>query len=173
MQRTTPPFRADHVGSLLLPPAIKTAREQRARDEITAGHTVCIFAEGAITRTGNLLKFKRGLEQIAARAESPIVPVWLDGIWGSIFSFERGRFLFKRPRRLFAPVTVVFGPPLPSNSRALDVRQSLQELSVEAFQQHRRTQKPLLRSCKADGASPTTSASRRLERSCSVAEIGL
>ena len=35
-QRTSPPFRADHVGSLLRPPAIKTAREQRARNEITA-----------------------------------------------------------------------------------------------------------------------------------------
>jgi 5-methyltetrahydropteroyltriglutamate--homocysteine methyltransferase len=37
MQRTTPPFRADHVGSLLRPPAIKVAREQRTRNEITAG----------------------------------------------------------------------------------------------------------------------------------------
>src|SRR6516225_11593137 len=34
-QRTSPPFRADHVGSLLRPPAIKTAREQRAHKEIT------------------------------------------------------------------------------------------------------------------------------------------
>ena len=34
-QRTSPPFRADQVGSLLRPPAIKTAREQRARKEIT------------------------------------------------------------------------------------------------------------------------------------------
>jgi 5-methyltetrahydropteroyltriglutamate--homocysteine methyltransferase len=36
MHRTTPPFRADHVGSLLRPAAIKTAREHRARNEITA-----------------------------------------------------------------------------------------------------------------------------------------
>ena len=36
MQRSTPPFRADHVGSLLRPPALKEARERRARDEITA-----------------------------------------------------------------------------------------------------------------------------------------
>src|ERR1700746_2143692 len=36
MQRSTPPFRADHVGSLLRPAAIKAAREQRARNEITA-----------------------------------------------------------------------------------------------------------------------------------------
>src|ERR1700739_1490590 len=35
-QRTTPPFRADHVGSLLRSPALKAAREQRARGEITA-----------------------------------------------------------------------------------------------------------------------------------------
>jgi 5-methyltetrahydropteroyltriglutamate--homocysteine methyltransferase len=36
MQRTKPPFRADHVGSLLRPAALKEAREQRARNEITA-----------------------------------------------------------------------------------------------------------------------------------------
>src|ERR1700751_1639262 len=35
-QRTTPPFRADHVGSLLRTPALKAAREQRAGNEIAA-----------------------------------------------------------------------------------------------------------------------------------------
>jgi 5-methyltetrahydropteroyltriglutamate--homocysteine methyltransferase len=34
-QRTKPPFRADHVGSLLRPQALKKAREQRAKGEIT------------------------------------------------------------------------------------------------------------------------------------------
>ena len=36
MQRTKPPFRADHVGSLLRPAAVKQAREQRQRGEIDA-----------------------------------------------------------------------------------------------------------------------------------------
>jgi 5-methyltetrahydropteroyltriglutamate--homocysteine methyltransferase len=36
MQRTKPPFRADHVGSLLRPPALKKAREQHAKGEISA-----------------------------------------------------------------------------------------------------------------------------------------
>jgi methionine synthase II (cobalamin-independent) len=36
MQRTKPPFRADHVGSLLRSPALKEARGKRAKDEITA-----------------------------------------------------------------------------------------------------------------------------------------
>jgi 5-methyltetrahydropteroyltriglutamate--homocysteine methyltransferase len=35
--RTTPPFRADHVGSLLRPAALKEARARRERGEITAG----------------------------------------------------------------------------------------------------------------------------------------
>src|SRR5581483_8692828 len=35
-QNTKPPFRADHVGSLLRPPALKMAREQRAKGEIDA-----------------------------------------------------------------------------------------------------------------------------------------
>jgi methionine synthase II (cobalamin-independent) len=35
MQRAKPPFRADHVGSLLRPAALKAAREQRERGEIT------------------------------------------------------------------------------------------------------------------------------------------
>ncbi len=36
MQRTKPPFRADHVGSLLRPAALKEARAKRERGEITA-----------------------------------------------------------------------------------------------------------------------------------------
>jgi 5-methyltetrahydropteroyltriglutamate--homocysteine methyltransferase len=36
MQRTNPPFRADHVGSLLRPAALKQARERRAKGEIDA-----------------------------------------------------------------------------------------------------------------------------------------
>jgi len=36
MQRITPPFRADHVGSLLRPAALKDARARRERNEITA-----------------------------------------------------------------------------------------------------------------------------------------
>ena len=36
MKRTTPPFRADQVGSLLRPAALKEAREKRAKGEISA-----------------------------------------------------------------------------------------------------------------------------------------
>src|SRR6266496_1421808 len=68
---------------------------QTASDAIKDGHIVCIFAEGQITRIGQLLPFRRGLERIMKDVDAPIVPVALDGVWGSLFSFEQGRFLWK------------------------------------------------------------------------------
>jgi acyl-[acyl-carrier-protein]-phospholipid O-acyltransferase/long-chain-fatty-acid--[acyl-carrier-protein] ligase len=68
----------------------------------------------------------------------PIIPVHLDRLWGSIFSFERGRFFWKWPKRIPYPVTVSFGNPMPANSTAHAVRQAIQELAAEATA-HRQT----------------------------------
>ena len=70
---------------------------RRARQELIAGHVVCIFAEGAMTRTGNMLAFHRGLEKIVEGLDVPVIPVHLGGVWGSIFSFREGRFFWKWP----------------------------------------------------------------------------
>jgi acyl-[acyl-carrier-protein]-phospholipid O-acyltransferase / long-chain-fatty-acid--[acyl-carrier-protein] ligase len=104
-----------------------------ASDAIRAGEIVCIFAEGQITRTGQLLPFRRGMERIIKGVEAPIVPVNLHGVWGSIFSFERNRFLWKVPRRIPYPVTVSFGKPLPPTAAPVEVRQAVQELQSTAF----------------------------------------
>lgn len=114
-----------------------------ARKEIEAGHSVCIFAEGSITRTGNLLKFRRGFERIVEGLDCPIVPVCLDGVWGSVFSYEGGRFLLKWPKRLPYPVTVLFGKPLPATASAFDVRQAIQDLSSEASRFRKARQQPI------------------------------
>ena len=90
---------------------------RRAR-EIAAGHVVCIFAEGAISRTGNMLPFKRGFEKIVEGLDVPIIPVHLDRLWGSIFSFAGGKFFWKWPTQIPYPVTVSFGEPLPSSATA-------------------------------------------------------
>jgi acyl-[acyl-carrier-protein]-phospholipid O-acyltransferase / long-chain-fatty-acid--[acyl-carrier-protein] ligase len=103
-----------------------------ARLELQRGHVVCIFAEGAISRTGNLLPFKRGLERIVDGLDVPIVPVYLDRIWGSVFSFKGGRFLWKWPARLPYPVTVSFGAPLPPTTPAAEVRIALMAVGAHA-----------------------------------------
>ncbi len=103
-----------------------------ARAELAAGHVVCIFAEGAISRTGNLLPFKRGLERIVEGLDVPIVPVYLDRVWGSVFSFKGGRFFWKRPLRIPYPVTVAFGAPLPASTPASEVRLALMSVGAGA-----------------------------------------
>jgi acyl-[acyl-carrier-protein]-phospholipid O-acyltransferase / long-chain-fatty-acid--[acyl-carrier-protein] ligase len=113
-----------------------------ASEAIRNGEIVCIFAEGQITRIGQLLPFRRGMERIMKGAEkdgigAPVIPVHLDGVWGSIFSYERGRFLWKLPHRIPYPVTVSFGKPMASSATSFEVRAAVQELQTEAFRYHR------------------------------------
>ena len=116
---------------------------ERARDELRAGHVVCIFAEGSISRTGNLLPFKRGFERIIEGIDAPVIPVYLDRVWGSVFSFKLGRFLWKRPERLPYPVTVVFGDPLPPTTTARQARAKILDLGADA-QRYRHSPRDLL-----------------------------
>ncbi len=120
---------------------VESMREAQAR--LRAGELVCIFAEGAITRTGNLLRFQRGLERIVHGTGAPIIPVHLDRLWGSIFSFERGRFFTKWPQRFPYYVTVSFGPPLPSKATAFEARQAVMRLGAEVFARRDSTQRTL------------------------------
>src|SRR5262249_20673479 len=108
-----------------------------ASDMIRDGEIVCIFAEGQITRTGQMLPFRRGMERIIKGIDAPVVPVNLHGVWGSIFSFERNRFLWKVPRQIPYPVTVSFGKWLPSTAAPVEVRQAVQELQSAAFSEDR------------------------------------
>jgi acyl-[acyl-carrier-protein]-phospholipid O-acyltransferase / long-chain-fatty-acid--[acyl-carrier-protein] ligase len=117
-----------------------------ASEALREGELVCIFPEGEITRIGQMLPFRRGFERIIKGIDVPIIPVNLDGIWGSIFSFSGGRFLWKWPRTIPYPVRITFGKPLPSTATAPEVRQAVQDLAVDAFQRRRRYMKTLTRS---------------------------
>lgn len=103
-----------------------------ASDALAEGDCVCIFAEGGITRTGFLLPFQRGFEQIVKKSPAPIVPLCLDHVWGSIFSFRQRRFFWKIPERVPRHVYVSVGAPMPAESNAFQVRQAIQRLSAES-----------------------------------------
>jgi len=119
---------------------------REASEALRNGEVVCIFPEGEITRIGQMLPFRRGFERIIKGIDVPIIPVNIDGIWGSIFSFSGGHFLWKWPRTIPYPVRITFGAPLPATSSASDVRQAVQALGVDAFLRRRRFMKPLTRS---------------------------
>ena len=107
------------------------------------GELVCIFPEGQITRTGMLLPFQRGFERLAKGRTTPIIPVHLDRVWGSIFSHAGGRFLAKLPERIPYPVTVSFGTPLPSDTPVHEVRRAVQSLGEDAWMVRKASYRPL------------------------------
>lgn len=112
-----------------------------ASERIKEGEIVCIFPEGELSRTGMLLRLRRGYEVISHAAECPVVPVWLDQLWGSIFSFQGGRFFKKFPKRIPYPVTLLFGEPMPYDRADITLlRQRMLELGEAAYQQ-----RPLLK----------------------------
>jgi acyl-[acyl-carrier-protein]-phospholipid O-acyltransferase/long-chain-fatty-acid--[acyl-carrier-protein] ligase len=110
---------------------------QAASAAIRDGDVVGIFAEGEITRIGQLLPFRRGFERIMKDVDAPIIPIALDGVLGSPSSFKHGKIVRGLPSRIPYPVTVSFGKPLPANATAFTVRQSVQELLADSWH-HRR-----------------------------------
>lgn len=104
-------------------------------EALESGDVVCLFAEGELTRTGCLQEIKRGFELMARKSGSPLIPLWIDGAWGSIFSFERGRFFKKIPYRLPYPLTVVVGEPMAARDVSADLlRGKLQRASASALE---------------------------------------
>ena len=97
--------------------------------ELAAGHIVCIFPEGGITRDGEIQRFRRGIEKIIERRPVAVIPAALGRLWGSWFSRRKGGGLRKIPGRLFARVPVVFGAPV----AAADVTAEKLELLVRTL----------------------------------------
>ena len=102
---------------------------ERVDEELAAGNVVCIFPEGAITRDGEINRFRPGIEKIIARRPVPVVPVALGRLWGSWFSRRRTGGLRRVPGRLFAKVRVTVGEPVP----AVDVSAARLELLVRTL----------------------------------------
>lgn len=122
-------FKTISISSKHAKEAIRVSSER-----LKGGEVVCIFPEGELTRTGKMQGFKRGFELIARRAGVPVVPVHLDSVWGSIFSFRGGRFFSKLPVRIPWTVTVSFGEPIsPTEADPVVVRQRIMDLGEEAF----------------------------------------
>ena len=103
-----------------------------ARSAIENGELVCIFAEGKLTRSGYLQPFQSGLMKIIKGTGAPVIPVYIDELWGSIFSFHGGKFFWKKPRRWPYPVSIRFGKPILHPENEKHVRRVVQNLGVES-----------------------------------------
>jgi acyl-[acyl-carrier-protein]-phospholipid O-acyltransferase/long-chain-fatty-acid--[acyl-carrier-protein] ligase len=112
-------------------PRALAASLKEAREAMEAGAIIAIFPEGELTKNGNLMKFNKGFEKIAQNSSCPIIPAHIGNLWGSIFSFYRGKPGLKRPLKLPYPVSVRFGTPLPANTSSDEAKRVIAELGAE------------------------------------------
>jgi acyl-[acyl-carrier-protein]-phospholipid O-acyltransferase/long-chain-fatty-acid--[acyl-carrier-protein] ligase len=118
----------------LKPKMIVTAF-RAAREALRSGDLVCIFPEGGLTRSGQVQAFKPGLMKILEGTDAPVVPTYLQGLWGSIFSFKGEKFFWKWPEKLPYPVSIHFGLPIRHADDVFVIRQAVLALGAKATQQ--------------------------------------
>ncbi len=82
---------------------------KRIGDYLKNGELVLIFPEGKLTTDGEINEFKAGVTRILEENPVPVIPLALQGLWGSFFSRDPNKGLF---RRLWSRITLVAGTPL-------------------------------------------------------------
>lgn len=73
------------------------------------GEALFIFPEGKLTRDGEIDKFKSGIEHIIKETPVPVYTMALQGLWGSFFSYHKGKAPFGR---IYSKVKVIGGDKL-------------------------------------------------------------
>ncbi|SER88003.1 acyl-[acyl-carrier-protein]-phospholipid O-acyltransferase / long-chain-fatty-acid--[acyl-carrier-protein] ligase [Vreelandella subterranea] len=106
-------------------------------EQLNAGEVVCLFPEGAISRTGQLGEFRRGYERACnmANPDVKIVPFYLRGLWGSQFSRSSSKLKELRNAPLHRSVVVAFGKPLPKDTPADVLKRRIFEQATRSWQQ--------------------------------------
>ena len=85
-------------------------------DALANGEVVAIFPEGRITRTGDINRFMPGIERIIKTSPVPVIPMALQGLWGSFFSRKDGAAMMKMPRGVFSKIGIVIGEPIEADN---------------------------------------------------------
>lgn len=132
MKPFTPMLRL--VGTVPISPTRAKDAIRNVSAALKEGRIVALFPEGQITRHGMVNDLRKGYEIMARQGGAVVVPVYLDGLYGSVTSFSGGRFFKKWPRRLRYPVRVYYGTPLEAREATTEaVRMQILALSAEAL----------------------------------------
>lgn len=91
-------------------PALLAAAMDAVSAALQAGEVVCLFPEGRLSADGNMEAFRNGVERILERDPVPVVPMALQGLWGSVFSrWNKAQGRRVVPRRFWSRVGLTIG----------------------------------------------------------------
>lgn len=132
-----------NTGGILLDRAHPGPALAVAAEALKRGEVVCTFPEGRVERTGVMTRLSDSYRILAESSGARVLPVWLESLWGSVFSYSKEKVFWKIPERLPYEAQVFFGTPLAAEElEPAKVRSLIYDLSAEAlsargeFQQH-------------------------------------
>jgi len=102
-------------------PSVKERALEEVATALREGEIVGIFPEGRLTRTGELNPFRPGILKILRTTPVPVVPMALQGLWGSLFSRSHKGSAMRGLRGIFSRIAIVAAAPLPAEDVTTDV----------------------------------------------------
>lgn len=132
------PYLARRSRVIQLVPGKKVVHAIReAREALKNGELLVVFAEGGITRTGAIRYFEPGfLSFLKGNEDVPIIPFYIGGLFGSMFSYAKNGVMTFRPQKLKESVVLAFGKPLYHPRDPQQVQQVVEELAVDTMREH-------------------------------------
>jgi len=110
---------------------------QDARQALDDGELLGLFPEGGISSSQQVRTLRPGLMKILKGREVPIIPMYFDELWGSIFSYSKGRAFTKFPDSIRRPISVHIGKTIePHPESMVPIRNALQRLSATTMQNY-------------------------------------
>jgi 1-acyl-sn-glycerol-3-phosphate acyltransferase len=107
----------------------------QSRELIKKNHAVCIFPQGKPARDGRIKYFINDLTGFLDSINCPVIPVYIHHVEGSFWGFNSSSGSSGRHKRLFNPVTIVYGKPLPVNAKIAEVEKAIKSLKEEITRQ--------------------------------------
>ncbi|MDF1876699.1 MFS transporter [Sulfurimonas sp. SAG-AH-194-L11] len=123
-----PLFHAVFKKGEAIPISSKASKDafKEAYTRLKGGKLVGIFPEGQISKDGKLSRFHKGYELIPSDYEGCIVPVFIDGVFGSLFSpYKKSNKKYFWQRRV---INVYYGAPVSTSIKSQDVQEIIQKM---------------------------------------------
>jgi 1-acyl-sn-glycerol-3-phosphate acyltransferase len=113
--------------------------KEKAFDDIAQaleeGYLVGFFPEGKISYDGDLNRFMLGLEQVLERTPVPVIPIAIQGMWGSFFSRKGGRAMSTMPKPSKRKIKVRIDEPINRKVTAAEMQVKIQTMLDELEQE--------------------------------------
>ena len=103
------------------------------QDRLRNGETVCFFPEGAISGSGNIMRFRSGVQPlIPPEIQVTVMPVRLGMIHGRLTGMHEKHLYFRKLTRWPVDFSVAIGEPIDHKLSAFQLRQAISELGAIA-----------------------------------------